>query len=998
VKPRKLTLRGFRSYRDHEPIEFKPEGLSALVGDTGAGKSSILQGMFYALYNSASWDARSVHELIADSDERLFVSLEFEANGDVWEATRSTNRKSGPPVHVLKCLSRPEPEVNGDDNVTRAVIKLLGMDRETFKAAVILPQDQFQQLLHARSSDRTKMLKSIFRLEELDRMGELTQNALADLQQPLLDAKTTRGQLLPDPAATEKAALGVRSQAADRLKALEAARKALDEAEKQLTSLQRSNDDAQAARQAIVIDAAALATLQAVATVALEIDRDTAAIDAERQTVGGQRDEHRAFLDAETKLGMGAQQLTELRTRVSGLQATLASIEEERVRLDDEAQTIATAEKDLAQSDRRIQQLQENRAAALSDRDDAQAAYNSADAALSEARQQLGKVREASKAVAARQSTLDGLRTALAPLTTTQSEAMKKEETAREALETATRSLEEARLADMAATLGEHLHAGDSCPVCAREVPSGFRAPTSPNLEGRRREQVTAKEAHDVALQTLELARDAAAHAEHRVQAAEGEVRSAQTALDEALQDLVKKVGTLPEPLPSDDEGVLGRLTTELQARKDRVAVTSQALGDLDSELTGLMGARKALAEPLDQRKEAHARSQQSLARRTDEAASIEEAVPAALRGGAQVRERIPDIVVAINERLNTLEGHAGKLTQLQAHLDELNTRETSLRARKQREVDEPHQTAVGKVVSLASAGAPGARLLARASGPARPEPVRLQSDVLWAQEVVSWTKGLQEALDAFLADCESNIQRVELDKIATLTKVGEADREALAKTIVDCKVDISSADRDIERARADGKVAAVLDPVIKEGEQLNRGLDELRKQLATAKFPGFVVEHRQRSMLRIASRQLAAMTSERYAFSQNFDILDQPTQQTRSPQTLSGGETFLASLSLALALVEMAGRSGGLVESLFLDEGFAALDANALDEALDALETHVAAGRAVTIVSHLRAIAERVPDLLLVTKDAMGSHARWVSGEERERLLEAELEAGLVA
>src|SRR5581483_11165485 len=122
VKPRKLTLRGFRSYRDHEPIEFKPEGLSAQVGDTGAGKSSILQGMFYALYNSASWDARSVHELIADSDERLFVSLEFEANGDVWEATRSTNRKSGPPVHVLKCLSRPEPEVNGDDNVTRAVI------------------------------------------------------------------------------------------------------------------------------------------------------------------------------------------------------------------------------------------------------------------------------------------------------------------------------------------------------------------------------------------------------------------------------------------------------------------------------------------------------------------------------------------------------------------------------------------------------------------------------------------------------------------------------------------------------------------------------------------------------------------------------------------------------------------------------------------------------------------------------------------------------------
>jgi exonuclease SbcC len=139
-------------------------------------------------------------------------------------------------------------------------------------------------------------------------------------------------------------------------------------------------------------------------------------------------------------------------------------------------------------------------------------------------------------------------------------------------------------------------------------------------------------------------------------------------------------------------------------------------------------------------------------------------------------------------------------------------------------------------------------------------------------------------------------------------------------------------------------------------------------------------------------------MTVDRYAFTEDFQIVDQPTGQTRSPQTLSGGETFLASLSLALGLVELAGRSGGLVESLFLDEGFGALDANALDDAISALETHVASGRMVTIVSHLRSIAERIDPLLLVTKDAMGSHAQWVTGAERERLLDTELETGLVA
>ena len=86
-----------------------------------------------------------------------------------------------------------------------------------------------------------------------------------------------------------------------------------------------------------------------------------------------------------------------------------------------------------------------------------------------------------------------------------------------------------------------------------------------------------------------------------------------------------------------------------------------------------------------------------------------------------------------------------------------------------------------------------------------------------------------------------------------------------------------------------------------------------------------------------------------------------------------------------------MMARSGGRLEALFLDEGFGSLDRNNLDSAIQALGTVAASGRMVGVISHVRAVAEQIDHVLAVTRDAAGSRARWLTGAERQQLVESE-------
>ncbi|WP_280245934.1 SbcC/MukB-like Walker B domain-containing protein, partial [Nocardia abscessus] len=151
-----------------------------------------------------------------------------------------------------------------------------------------------------------------------------------------------------------------------------------------------------------------------------------------------------------------------------------------------------------------------------------------------------------------------------------------------------------------------------------------------------------------------------------------------------------------------------------------------------------------------------------------------------------------------------------------------------------------------------------------------------------------------------------------------------------------------------------------------------------------------YVLAARLEEVAQAGSLRLRRMSGGRYEFVHSdkagprgrrgglgLDIRDDYTGAVRPAKTLSGGETFMASLSLALGLADtVAAESGGLVlDTLFIDEGFGGLDADTLDAVMGVLDELRAGGRVVGVVSHVDEMRQRIPSRLHVLRGRAGSH-----------------------
>ena len=106
-----------------------------------------------------------------------------------------------------------------------------------------------------------------------------------------------------------------------------------------------------------------------------------------------------------------------------------------------------------------------------------------------------------------------------------------------------------------------------------------------------------------------------------------------------------------------------------------------------------------------------------------------------------------------------------------------------------------------------------------------------------------------------------------------------------------------------------------------------------------------------------------------------DLDIIDHYNGTERSVKSLSGGESFKASLSLALGLSdEIQSSSGGIkLDTMFVDEGFGSLDSDSLKQAMDALNGLTEGNRLVGIISHVPELKERIDRQIIVKKDVTG-------------------------
>ena len=158
--------------------------------------------------------------------------------------------------------------------------------------------------------------------------------------------------------------------------------------------------------------------------------------------------------------------------------------------------------------------------------------------------------------------------------------------------------------------------------------------------------------------------------------------------------------------------------------------------------------------------------------------------------------------------------------------------------------------------------------------------------------------------------------------------------------------------------------------------------------------FHRFVLASLLDDVLREASNRLRIMSNSRYTLMRSseqrdrrsttgldLEVFDAYTGVNRSVMTLSGGESFLASLSLALGLADVVqAYAGGIrLDAVFVDEGFGALDTESLDLALRALIDLQKGGRLVGIISHVPELKERIGTRLEVTSGRRGSCARFV-------------------
>ncbi|RMH58300.1 MAG: SMC family ATPase [Deinococcus-Thermus bacterium] len=168
----------------------------------------------------------------------------------------------------------------------------------------------------------------------------------------------------------------------------------------------------------------------------------------------------------------------------------------------------------------------------------------------------------------------------------------------------------------------------------------------------------------------------------------------------------------------------------------------------------------------------------------------------------------------------------------------------------------------------------------------------------------------------------------------------------------------------------------------LKEKAELDQKTDlweKLAKDLRADRFPDYLLERYQRGLVRRASELIQALSQNRYTLELargEYQVLDRWTEAQRPVRTLSGGESFMASLSLALSLSEHL--SQGRIGALFLDEGFGTLDAESLEQVAGILETLPTQGRLVGIVTHVETLAERLPARLRVEKSPKGSRAYW--------------------
>ncbi|WP_434450704.1 AAA family ATPase [Lentzea sp. E54] len=947
----RLELTAFGPYPKPETVDFDElgaDGLFLLHGDTGAGKTTLLDAVAFALFGrvpGARGDVKKLRCEYADPETPTEVSLELTVQSRRFRIVRSPEfdrpkkRGGGFTTQPAKCSLTWLEGWDGEgitriDDVARAVEDLLGMSYEQFFQVVLLPQGEFAKFLRSDTAEREVLLEKLFGTERF-----------LDVEKWFRDRRVVAGRVLEErrkgaselvhrvaEAAGEEPSFepGWLESVLDRLSAAVVAARALSEdtagvadgADALLAQARVQADQIRRVREAREL----LARVEAADSASWFAERDAARRAIPVVPASGEiaklqqsfefavRDEARA-LESLERLGYSGSELREDAERFREEAGGLGELAAEAERQQADVRRLSVLKNSSYQVERRLLALN--------------AELEVLPELLAQCRLQLDAAAEASARLESLKSRADaaealpGAGKALERSKKELHEAIDVHQKAKDVLQ----QVRHQRLENMAIELAAALKRGKPCAVCGS--PS-HPAPAQPMLGG-----VDAADEEEAAHEE-QVALERRTEAERAVHAAELRIQGCW------------------EALGSEEPSVA---LAEYRAALELARTRSQR----QNEFVGLEAKAKQLST---------------------EKAQVEQDL-------VGLRTEHTSLVAVVSERGARLDKARGE------HEDVLTRRDHLLRLSKA--LVELVDRRAARAAALARVEEQQALVaaLARDAGfadvdsalaAARPE-IKLQA---LDERIAAWERARASALAT-------------LEELAEVDPAAEVDLNAVTAAASAARSAASSAATGLDRAQAAfdrvGQLAArlraewkSLEPLEATYAELDAFTDVINGRGQNSKkmtLRSYVLAARLEEVAVAASARLHRMSQGRYSFVHsdsagargtrgglNLDVLDDYSGRARPAKTLSGGESFLASLSLALGLADVvANETGGaLLDTLFVDEGFGTLDSDTLDIVMNTLDELRAGGRVVGLVSHVEELRQRIPTRLRVRKARTGS------------------------
>jgi len=978
VRVHSLTISAFGPFAGTVSVDLDEvgrDGLFLLWGPTGAGKTTVLDAVVFALYGTVPGPRGQEKRLRSDHaapDVRTEVGCEVTLGGERLRITRRPEqvrpKKRGTGTTTEQALLHVQRLTDGGwepvstriDEGSEHLRTRVGLSAEQFCQVVLLPQGDFARFLRAEPEDRSRLLRTLFDVDRFARAEDWLAEERRVAERRLDAARGQLGALLARVAqvAGETVPEDLAVDPGDVVVA-RWVRGVVDTAEGRATSARDAADRTAGAL------AAATAQLTAGRSLVERHDRRRrAAADLDRLVDGADAvDGLRARVDAgrraepvrEALESAGRAALAAERATAALAGATTAWTTVAAGRSADTSTARALRAEAAVAAELRAE---EGRAADLRGRaDDARRRVQRAEGAIADvvsaaarhpdrltgAEDRVSRAAEAAArlpgAAAERDQWAERSAAAqtAAELSARVAEVQTRVLDSREVLVTAREravDLRAARLDGMAAELAAGLVEGGDCPVC------GSAEHPHPAVPGGPVVTVEAEEAARAAAERAEAGLSAVLAEQADLSARLAAARA--LAGDEPLAELQRRrAGARAE-----HDRTAGEAADGPAARAELALVQAEA-AELAEETTRARSALSAARAELDALDLAHQELESRLARAAGEDADLTTRERRLVREAELCEARLDAEAAELRTRAELAEatGRAAERAA-EAGFPDVAVAADALvdRGELARAADRVEQHDRAVAVARAVLAEPGLADL-----PERPDLAALEAVARAAADARETAVAAASAADRCLH---------ELDRLG-----GE---------LTSARVEL-----DERRAAAD-HVGSLADLVN------GRGANTLRMRLQS-----FVLAARLEQVAEVASTRLQDMSGGRYTFRHTdavgrhgargglgLDVLDEHTGQQRPTKTLSGGESFMASLALALGLADVVtAESGGVqIDTLFVDEGFGSLDALALDAVMGVLDDLRRGGRTVGVVSHVEELRTRIPSRIEIRTGRDGS------------------------